>query len=58
MNQIVDRFLRNWKTTAGGLLAVAGVVISAVHLNAPSSTWTLTAAAIVAGLTGLLAKDK
>lgn len=55
---MLDRFLSHWKTTVGGALSVAGIVVSAVQLNSPEQKWTLTATAVVAGLTGLLAKDK
>lgn len=58
MNDIVNRILTHWKSTAGGLLAIAGVVVSAVQGTSPDAKWTLTATAIVAGLTGLLAKDE
>lgn len=54
---MIDRFLSHWKTTVGGLLSVAGIIVASVQQNNPSQHWTLTAAAIVAGLTGLLAKD-
>lgn len=55
--ELLDRVLTNWKTTAGGLLAVAGVVYTAVQTNYGPSKAVLTGAAVIAGLTGLLAKD-
>lgn len=55
---MIDRFIAHWKTTAGGALSVALIVVSAIQQNNPSQKWTLTATAVVAGLTGLLAKDK
>jgi hypothetical protein len=58
MNGLLNRFLAHWKTTCGGLLSVAGIIVSAVQVNSPDQKWTLTATAIVAGLTGLLAKDE
>jgi hypothetical protein len=57
MNQLADRIISHWKTTAGGLLSIAGVVVSAFQMNSPNQKWTLIATAIVAGLTGLLGKD-
>ena len=57
MNQLIERMAKNWKTTCGALLSIAGVVVSAVQTNSPDQKWTLTATAIVAGLTGLLARD-
>lgn len=57
MNAILNRVANHWKTTCGALLSIAGVVVSAVQTNSPDQKWTLTATAIVAGLTGLLAKD-
>jgi hypothetical protein len=48
----------HWKTTAAGGLAVAGIVFSAIVSNYGPVKWVLTGSAIVAGLTGLLAKDK
>lgn len=58
MSTILDRLLENWKTTAGGVLAVAGVIVSSLTTGYPSMKWCPIATAIVAGLTGLLAKDK
>lgn len=58
MNNLMDRFLLHWKSTCGGLLAIAGVIVSAVQQNSPNQKWTLIATAIVGGLTGLLAKDE
>jgi hypothetical protein len=55
---MLERLITNWKTTAGGLLSIAGVVVSAIQTNSPNQKWTLIATAVVAGLTGLLAKDK
>lgn len=57
MNALVARVLTHWRTSIGGLLAVAGVVFSALNLSYPGTKWVMTATAIVAGLTGLLAKD-
>lgn len=58
MSELLNRFLTHWKTTCGGILSVAGVIVSAVQANSPDQHWTLLATAIVAGLTGLLAKDE
>lgn len=57
MNQLVDRVVKNWKTTAGALLTIAGVIFASVQSTNPTVHWTLTGSAIIAGLTGLLAKD-
>lgn len=58
MSDWVNRIANHWKTTCGGLLSIAGVVVSAIQANSPDQKWTLTATAIVAGLTGLLARDE
>lgn len=58
MDALLDRLVANWKTTAGGVLAIAGVIVSSLTTGYPSMKWCPIATAIVAGLTGLLAKDK
>lgn len=57
MENLINRFLAHWKTTAGGLLSVAGVIVSALNTNNPKLSWVPVATAVIAGLTGLLAKD-
>ena len=57
-DELLDRLLWNWKTTAGGVLSVAQIVFAAFITNGVGQKWTLVGAAITAGLTGLLAKDK
>ncbi len=59
MNELVNRVVTNWKTTAGGVLTVAGIVLAAlVQPNGTTQHWVLVATAIVGGLTAALAKDK
>lgn len=54
---LAERGLDNWKTTCAGALAVAGVILSSLYQNYGAEKWILTGTAIVAGLTGILAKD-
>lgn len=59
MNTLIDRVLKNWKTTAGGVLTVVGIVLAAlVQPNGATQHWVLVGTAIVGGLTAALAKDK
>lgn len=53
----VDRIFNSYKTTIGGLLSVTGIVLTCLAAG-HSQKWVASATAIVAGLTGLLAKDK
>lgn len=55
---MLERIVSNWKTTAGGLLSIAGVILTALSSGNPNQKWIATATLIVAGLTGLLGKDK
>lgn len=57
MSTLLERILSNWKTTVGGSLAVAGVIVSSLTTGYPAMKWCPVATAIIAGLTGLLAKD-
>lgn len=57
MNTLLDRVLINWKTTAGGILAVAAVIVGAFVTNGGTSKGFSIAGAIIAGLIGLLSKD-
>lgn len=57
MTPLVERFLKNWKTTAGGTLAVVGIILANIYIGYPTAKWASIGAACVAGLTGLLAKD-
>lgn len=57
MSALIDRFLKNWKTTCGGLLAVAAVCVGAFVQSGYTGHALQLAGAIIAGLTGLLAKD-
>ena len=57
MNNLVNRVCNHWKTTVGGLLSCAGVVFSVLAKSNPSAQWVGIGAAIVAGFTGLMAKD-
>lgn len=57
MNQLFERFFLHWKTTSGGALAVAGIVVSSMTTGYPNMKWCPVATAVIAGLTGLLAKD-
>jgi len=57
MNEIINRIGANWRTTVGGILSVAGVILAALNQGSANEKWILTATAIVSGLTALLAKD-
>jgi drug/metabolite transporter (DMT)-like permease len=58
MSNLFNRVAQNWKTSAGGVLSVAGIVFTVLNQNPHHAAWIGSATAIVAGLTGLLAKDK
>lgn len=59
MDALLNRVITNWKTTAGGVLTVAGIVLAAlVQSGGTTQHWVLVATAIVGGLTAALAKDK
>lgn len=58
MTALLDRIVANWKTTAGGVLTVAGIVFASLTSNGSTQHWVLVASAIVGGLTAALAKDK
>lgn len=57
MNALLTRILLNWKTTVGGLLAIAAVIVGAFATNGYTGKELEVAGAIITGLTGLLAKD-
>lgn len=54
---MIDRIIQNWKTTAMGLLAMAGVIFGVLAQH-HTGTWIIDSSGIVAGLTLLIAKDK
>jgi hypothetical protein len=54
---VISNIFVHWKTSVGGLLSVAGVVLAAVNTTSPNEKWILTATGLVSGLTGLLGKD-
>lgn len=58
MNSILDRIFAHWKTSASGLLAVAGIVFLSLNQTYPGRRWVALGISIVAGLNGLMAKDK
>lgn len=55
---MIRNLLTNWKTTSAGLLSIAGAIIHLVFAiragTSNENTWTITIAAVIAGL-GLLA---
>ena len=56
--QLLTRVLDHPKSTAGGLLSVAGVMFIAFSQTFPGRTWVVLGTLIVSGLTGLLSQDK
>lgn len=57
MDSLLNRILANWKTTATGILSVASICVGAFVASGSTGKDFVIAGTIIAGLTGLLAKD-
>ncbi len=57
MNQLVERLLKNPKTTALGALNIAGVVLGVLAHDHASWRWVTDGVGIVSGLTLLAMRD-
>lgn len=55
---MIDRVYVHWRSTVAGLLSCAGVVFGVCAVNFPGAKWVAVGSGIVAGLTGLLARDR
>lgn len=55
---LLTRITTNWKSTASGVLAAAAVVFGVLATSYPAAKWVGVSGAVIAALTGALAKDK
>ena len=58
---MIQKLLRNWKTSSIGILAIVGAIIHLIFeikaKTATEQTWTLTIGGIVTGIGFLVSKD-
>lgn len=58
MQTLMDRFLKNPKSTLTGFLIAGVAVIGALQTTNPTTHWLVSASAVGAALLGVLVKDK